>query len=69
MKYVSAIARRLFHSRELLEPFDFLTWFEFTPEHEAAFDEMVHAMRETEEWKYVVREVDLRLTRAVDVRK
>jgi chlorite dismutase len=33
MKYLPAIARRLHHSRELGEPFDFLTWFEYAPEH------------------------------------
>ena len=27
-----------YHSRELGEPFDFLTWFEFAPEHASAFE-------------------------------
>jgi chlorite dismutase len=62
MKYLPAIARRLYHSRELGEPFDFLTWFEFAPEHAALFEELVGLLRATEEWTYVEREVDLRLT-------
>jgi hypothetical protein len=62
MKYLPAIARRLYHSRELGEPFDFLTWFEFAPEHASLFEELVGMLRATEEWTYVEREVDLRLT-------
>jgi hypothetical protein len=27
MKYMAAVARRLYHARDLGEPFDFLTWF------------------------------------------
>ena len=30
----------LYHSRELGEAFDFLTWFEFAPEHAAAFEDL-----------------------------
>jgi len=63
LRYLPAIARRLSHSRELGEPFDFLTWFEYAPEHGALFDELLHALRLTEEWRYVEREVDVRLTR------
>jgi chlorite dismutase len=63
LRYLPAIARRLYQSRELGEPFDFLTWFEFAPEHEPLFDELVRALRSTEEWKYVEREVDIRLWR------
>jgi hypothetical protein len=55
------IARHLHHSRELGEPFDFLTWFEYAPSNSAAFEELVLRMRSTEEWKYVEREVDVRL--------
>ncbi|MCJ2092058.1 chlorite dismutase [Methylobacterium sp. J-072] len=58
-----AIARRLHHSRDLGEPFDFLTWFEFAPEHEASFDALLDMLRATHEWTYVAREVDIRLTR------
>ncbi|MCI0431143.1 MAG: chlorite dismutase family protein [Rhodospirillales bacterium] len=64
LDYLPAVARRLHHSRELGEPFDFLTWFEYTPEHVGAFEELVRRLRETEEWRYVDREVDIRLSRA-----
>jgi hypothetical protein len=40
MEYLPAVARRLHHSRELGEPFDFLTWFEYAPEHADAFEEL-----------------------------
>lgn len=63
MEYLPAIARRLHHSRDLGEPFDFLTWFEFAPKDKPAFDELVKRLRETREWKYVEREVDIRLER------
>ncbi|MCA1458619.1 chlorite dismutase family protein [Bradyrhizobium sp. BRP22] len=63
LKYLPAIARQLFHSRDLGEPFDFLTWFEFAPEHTALFDELVAMLRATEEWSYVEREVDIRVLR------
>ena len=61
LKYLPAIARRLHHSRELGEPFDFLTWFEYAPEHSDLFEELVQMLRQTEEWTYVEREVDIRL--------
>lgn len=65
LKYLPAIARRLYHSRELGGPFDFLTWFEFAPEHAGLFDELVAMLRATEEWRYVEREVDIRLSRTI----
>ena len=61
MKYLPAIARQLYHCRDLGEPFDFLTWFEYDPANTALFDELVGMLRATEEWKYVDREVDVRL--------
>ncbi|MFC7539824.1 chlorite dismutase family protein [Siccirubricoccus deserti] len=63
MEYLPAVARRLYHSRELGEPFDFLTWFEYAPEHAADFEELVRRLRQTAEWAYVDREVDIRLSR------
>lgn len=63
LEYLPAIARRLHHSRDLGEPFDFLTWFEFAPEHTAQFDKLVARLRETKEWEFVEREVDIRLMR------
>jgi len=61
--YLPAVARRLHHCRDLAEPFDFLTWFEYAPADAAAFDELVVLLRGTEEWSFVDREVDIRLSR------
>lgn len=63
IRYTPRIARRLHHCRNLGEPFDFVTWFEYSPSDEGAFDELVDTLRATEEWSYVEREVDIRLTR------
>jgi chlorite dismutase len=63
LEYLPRIARRLHHSRDLSEPFDFLTWFEFAPEDTPAFDELLARMRASQEWRYVDREIDIRLTR------
>ena len=63
LDYLPAVARRLHHSRELGEPFDFLTWFEYAPQDAQAFEELVARLRRTEEWSYVEREVDIRLSR------
>ena len=63
LKYLPAIARRLHHCRDLSEsePFDFLTLFDYAKEDESAFDDMLAELRGTEEWKYIDREVDIRL--------
>ena len=61
LKYLPAIARRLFHSRDLGGPFDFLTWFEYAPSSESSFNQLVAELRKTEEWTYVEREIDIRL--------
>lgn len=63
LEYLPAVARRLYHCRELGEPFDFLTWFEFAPEDAAAFEQLVMRLRRTREWDYVEREIDIRLAR------
>lgn len=63
MDYLPAIARRLHHSRDLGEPFDFLTWFEFAPADAPAFDALLARLRATREWDFVEREVDIRLER------
>lgn len=63
LDYLPAIARRLHHGRELGEPFDFLTWFEFAPADSAAFDRLLERLRATEEWRFVEHEVELRLER------
>jgi chlorite dismutase len=61
LRYLPAIARRLHHSRDLDEAFDFLTWFEFAPQDAGAFEDLVGRLRATEEWTFVDREVDIRL--------
>jgi hypothetical protein len=63
LKYLPAIARQLFHCRDLGEPFDFLTWFEYAPAHALEFEELVRTLRATEEWRYVERETDIRMER------
>jgi Chlorite dismutase len=55
------IARKLYHSRDLQQPFDFLTWFEFAPEDSKLFDELLLYLRASEEWQYIDREVDIRM--------
>jgi chlorite dismutase len=66
LNYLPAIARRLHHCRDLAVPeaFDFLTWFEYAPADATAFEQLLQELRAAEEWKYVEREVDVRLTRA-----
>jgi chlorite dismutase len=59
--YMPAIARRLHHGYDLGEPFDFLTWFEYAPEDAPAFERLTQALRAAEEWRYVEREIDIRL--------
>ena len=61
MDYLPAIARRLYHSRDLVEPFDFLTWFEFASKDEPAFDALLVRLRASEEWQFVEHDVDIRL--------
>jgi hypothetical protein len=65
LQYFPELARRLHHCRDLSEhePFDFLTWFEYEPAQEAAFNKLVAELRAIAEWKYVEREVDIRLVR------
>ena len=63
LKYLPQIARRLHHCRDIGQPFDFLTWFEFTENDNALFNNLVSELRETEEWKFVEREIDIRLVK------
>jgi hypothetical protein len=65
LRYLPAIARRLHHCRDLGtdEPFDFLTWFEYTPADAGAFEDLVGQLRASPEWQFVEREADLRLSR------
>ena len=66
LKYLPSIARRLHHCRDLegSEPFDFLTLFDYAEADSAAFEDLVAALRATEEWKFVDREIDIRLIRS-----
>lgn len=63
LEYLPEIARQLHHSRDLGEPFDFLTWFEFAPEHTAIFNKLLVQLRASKEWAFVEREVDIRLVK------
>ncbi len=65
LQYFPTLARRLHHCRDLSEnaPFDFLTWFDYAPAEEEAFNKLVAALRATAEWGFVEREVDVRLVR------
>lgn len=63
LRALPAVARRLYHGRDLGEEFDFLTWFEYSPEDAAQFEALVTELRRTPEWSYVAREIDIRLER------
>ena len=63
LKTLPVIARQLYHCRDLGEPFDFLTWFEYAPQHATSFEDLVKVLRASEEWTYIEREVDIRVTR------
>ena len=63
LQYLPAVARRLHHCRDLgpHEPFDFVTWFEYAPADQAAFEALLQALRTSPEWAYVDREIDIRM--------
>lgn len=65
LNYLPAIARRLYHCRDLSgdEPFDFITWFEFAPSDETPFDDLLVHLRSSREWDFVEREVEVRMVR------
>ena len=65
LKYLPPIARRLHHCRDLSEnePFDFITWFEYAPQYEDSFNQMLAELRASPEWAYVDREIDIRLSK------
>ena len=67
LEYLPAIARRLHHCRDLadVEPFDFLTRFEFAKADTEEFDKLLVRLRVSEEWKFVEREVEIRFTRDI----
>jgi chlorite dismutase len=63
LKYLPMVARQLYHCRDLGEPFDFLAWFEYAPQNALFFEDLVKVLRASEEWSFVEREVDIRVTR------
>lgn len=63
MDYLPAVTRQLYHARDLGEPFDFVTWFEYAEDHARDFEDLVSHLRTTPEWEFVEREVDIRLER------
>lgn len=66
LKALPNIARRLHHVRDMPDwdgEWDFLTWFEYSPEDEHLFDELLVGLRASPEWGHIEREVDIRLKR------
>ena len=65
LRYLPAIARRLLHCRDLVTeaPFDFIGYLDFASGDEQAFDEMMGELRGTQEWSFMDREIDIRLTK------
>ncbi|MBS0241737.1 MAG: chlorite dismutase family protein [Proteobacteria bacterium] len=59
--YLPAVARQLYHSRDLGQEFDFVTWFEYSPDYSNAFDDLLGKLRETREWDFIEREVEIGL--------
>jgi hypothetical protein len=60
------VHRRLYHSRSLGEPFDFLTYFEFDQAHEADFRALLNRFRDVKlnpEWDFVVDEFEIWMTK------
>ena len=45
LDFLPAVTRQLFHRRDLGEPFDFLTRFEFAPQDEPKFDNLLARLR------------------------
>jgi hypothetical protein len=60
---VSWIAHRLYDGRGAGQPFELLAWFEFVPDDEGRFEELVAGLRAADRWASVEREVDVRLSR------
>jgi hypothetical protein len=62
-RLIPAMARRLLYGRDLGEPFDLVTWFEYAPKDAKIFDDLAATMRSSLEWQFVEREIDIRLVR------
>jgi len=63
MRFLPAIARRFLYGRDLGEPFDMVTWFEYSSRDQSIFDDLAGALRSSMEWQYIEREVDIRLVK------
>src|SRR5215469_854071 len=59
IRYLPSVARQLYHRREIGLPFEFLTWYEYVPQHSEAFEDLARTLRKTEEWRDGVREFAL----------
>lgn len=63
MRFLPAFARRLRLGQGLSEEFDSVTWFEFSQSDTPVFDDLLGALRTSEEWQFVEREIEIRLER------
>lgn len=63
LRFLTTFARRFLFGRDLGEPFDIVTWLEYSPCDEALVNDLAAALRQTQEWKYVEREIDIRMVR------
>ncbi len=58
-----AISRRIHRALDRDAPFDVLTWFEFPPDQQPEVNDMLTGLRESHEWPFVERAVQIRLIR------
>ena len=65
LRTLPAIARRFTLHRDGSDAFDFLTWFEFDAQDSAVIDDLASAIRATDEWNYVEREIEIRLSKMI----
>ena len=66
LPFIGRIHRRLYHSRGMELPYDFVTYFEFAPEDADHFRELLAGLRDPDrnpEWRYVEWECEIWLTK------
>jgi hypothetical protein len=61
LSFLPAMMRRMQYRTNVREPFDFVTWFEYAPQDASIFDDLVTAMRSSEDWHYVEREIVIKM--------
>lgn len=64
--YVDRVYRKLYHSRSMGLPYDFVTYFEFAPEDAGYFRDLLQELRDQNrnpEWRYVEWECEIWLTK------